>query len=74
MLAEIGQNVGKAIRNILVNPHESCYTDREYDGTAVMGCCCGLAGGDASTHYLQYDCIGCPHLTVPDDVTEGEDE
>ena len=44
--------------------HERCYTNMEYAGHAAMGCCgglVGLVGGDKSTSYLQYTCIGCPH-------------
>ena len=41
--------------------HESCYTKREQEGTATMGCCSGLWGGDYYTNYLQYSCVGCWH-------------
>ena len=41
--------------------HERCYTDMDYAGRAASGCCGGLVGGDKSTNYLQYTCIGCPH-------------
>lgn len=26
--------------------------------------CYGLAGGDSSTNYLQYECICCPYFKV----------
>jgi hypothetical protein len=39
----------------------ACYTRMEYSGIATMGCCSGLAGGDASTGFLQYQCVGCVH-------------
>lgn len=45
---------------------ERCYTQREYEGIAAMGCCCGLTGGDSSTGYLQYSCIDCPHYVFVD--------
>ena len=38
-----------------------CYSQREYEGYAAMGCCGGLVGGDEATEYLQYTCIGCPY-------------
>ena len=51
--------------------HERCYTNMEYAGRAAMGCCGGLVGGDKSTGYLQYACIGCPHYveTVCDEYS-----
>lgn len=40
---------------------DRCYADRERSGEAAIGSCYGLLGGDNSTGYLQYDCIGCPY-------------
>lgn len=39
-----------------------CYSQREREGVAAMGCCRGLAGGDRSTDYLQYSCVVCNHF------------
>ena len=41
--------------------HEWCYTRMEADGVAVMGCCCGVVGGDRTSDYLSYMCMDCPH-------------
>ncbi len=59
------EKIGKWIRNHIFNPYECCYTDREYEGVAVMRCCGGLTGGDKNTDYLQYKCIECPYLVLP---------
>ena len=41
--------------------YEKCYSDREYEGYASMGCCGGLTGGTKATDYLSEMCISCPH-------------
>lgn len=50
----------KRITNALSK--ERCYSRRESEGIASMGCCSGLAGGDASSDYLQYGCIDCKYF------------
>ena len=44
--------------------YEKCYSDREYEGYASMGCCGGLTGGTKTTDYLSETCYGCPHLVL----------
>ena len=39
------RKIGMWIRNYLFNNHDSCYTDREYEGIAVFGLCGGLLIG-----------------------------
>lgn len=56
------EKIGKWIRRHIFNTYECCYTDREYEGIAVMGCCSGLVGGDKNTDNLQYMCINCPYF------------
>ena len=41
--------------------YDKCYSDREREGYASMGCCGGLTGGTKATDYLSEMCIGCPH-------------
>lgn len=41
-----------------------CYTDREYEGMAAMGCCHGLVGGTGATEYLSETCVSCPYLVL----------
>lgn len=42
--------------------HDMCFRKSVKDGIADENGCCGLAGGDHNTDYLQYDCIDCPYL------------
>ena len=44
--------------------YEKCYSDREYEGNASMGCCVGLTGGTKATDYLSEMCCSCPHLVL----------
>lgn len=44
------------------NRHDKCYTKMKNKGIAIFGNCCGLAGGDKSSDYLQYECIDCPYF------------
>lgn len=44
--------------------HKSCYDDRERQGKAMFGMCCGIAGGDSNSEYLNYACMDCPYLTL----------
>ena len=44
--------------------YEYCYTDREYEGIAAMGCCCGTVGGTKTTEYLSEMCVDCPHFVM----------
>ena len=41
--------------------YEKCYSDREHEGYASMGCCGGLTGGTKATDYLSETCCSCPH-------------
>ena len=41
--------------------HEWCYDRMEADGTATMGCCCGVVGGSKETDDLSEMCLDCPH-------------
>jgi hypothetical protein len=43
--------------------HEACYKKREKEGTAALGSCSGIWGGDYYTEYLAYSCVGCSHYT-----------
>ena len=45
----------------LTPEYEKCYSDREHEGYASMGCCGGLTGGTKATDYLLEMCIGCTH-------------
>jgi hypothetical protein len=47
----------------LTGIQERCYTNMENQGIAAMGCCCGLAGGDRFSGFIQYQCIDCKYLT-----------
>ena len=43
------------------NWNKDCYSQyKEVDGT-----CHGYVGGDKSTNYLAYECIGCKHFKMP---------
>lgn len=44
--------------------YEKCYSDMEYEGYAVMGCCGGLTGGTKATDYLSETCCSCPYLVL----------
>ena len=44
--------------------YEKCYSDREREGYASMGCCGGLTGGTKTTDYLSETCCSCPHLVI----------
>lgn len=46
--------------------YEYCYRDREYEGIAAFGNCCGIVGGTSNTEYLSEGCIDCPHLCLID--------
>ena len=47
---------------------ECCYDQMENRGHAIFGKCVGLSGGDRSTEYLSYDCIGCSYFAGFDAV------
>ena len=54
-----------AVIILAVTPeYDKCYSDREHEGYASMGCCRGLTGGTKATDYLSEMCIGCPHLIL----------
>lgn len=62
-------NLIKKISNIIHkfiehNYYDYCYTDREYEGIATMGCCSGMVGGTKSTEYLSESCIDCPYFVM----------
>ena len=44
--------------------YDKCYSDREREGYASMGCCRGLTGGTKTTDYLSETCCSCPHLVL----------
>lgn len=44
--------------------YEYCYSDREREGIASMGCCCGVVGGTRNTEYLSEQCVSCPYLVL----------
>ena len=48
----------------LTPEYEKCYSNREYEGYASMGCCGGLTGGTKATDYLSETCCSCPHLVL----------
>ena len=48
----------------LTPEYEKCYSDREHEGYASMGCCGGLTGGTKATDYLSETCCSCPHLVL----------
>lgn len=64
------EKIGKWFRNKIFNHYDCCFTDREYEGIAAMGCCSGLAGGDKNSGYLQYDCIDCPYFVNVSEIEE----
>lgn len=54
----------------------SCYNEMMKNGYACNNKCSGLSGGDKSTGYLSYNCIGCTYLDltasiVNDDICDG---
>lgn len=51
---------------MLLFSHDKCYKGMEKDGHAKDGCCCGQAGGNASTDYLNACCCDCKHLKLPE--------
>ena len=52
--------------------YEKCYSDREYEGYAAMGCYKGLTGGTKATDYLSETCRNCPHLVLGHDQIRKE--
>lgn len=42
--------------------YDACYSERERDNYATMGCCGGLVGGDNHMGNLPYACIDCPYF------------
>ena len=42
---------------------KKCYLEHQ----DIDGKCYGLVGGDKSTNYLQYSCIGCPNLKLQEE-------
>lgn len=44
--------------------YEKCYSNREHEGYASMGCCGGITGGTKATDYLSVTCCSCPHLVL----------
>ena len=54
-----------AVIILAVTPeYDKCYSDREREGYASMGCCRGLTGGTKTTDYLSETCCSCPHLVL----------
>ncbi|GEM_PF-3521957 len=52
---------------------ERCYTEMEQRGISAMGCCSGIVGGDKTTDYLQYQCVGCKYnVPVQTDISYEE--
>ena len=49
---------------IITTDYDKCYSEREYEGYAAMGCCGGLVGGTSATDYLSEICVECPHLVL----------
>lgn len=48
----------------LTPEYEKCYSNREHEGYASMGCCGGITGGTKATYYLSETCRSCPHLVL----------
>ena len=48
----------------LIPEYEKCYSNRDHEGYASMGCCGGLTGGTKATDYLSETCCSCPHLVL----------
>lgn len=48
----------------IFNPYDSCYTEQEYIGNAIMGMCSGYVGGTQATGYLSEQCVSCPYLVL----------
>lgn len=46
-----------------ISDYDKCYSEKEYDGIAVFGCCRGMVGGTRNTGYLSETCIDCPYYT-----------
>ena len=53
-----------SIIRIITTDYDKCYSEREYEGYAAMGCCGGLVGGTSATDYLSEMCCSCPHLVL----------
>ena len=49
---------------IITTDYDKCYSEREYEGYAAMGCCKGLVGGTSATDYLSESCVECPYLVL----------
>ena len=54
--------------------YDKCYSDKEYEGYASMGCCKGLTGGTKSTDYLSETCCSCPYLVLGCDRIRKEEK
>lgn len=46
-----------------ISDYDKCYSEKEYDGIAVFGCCRGMVGRTRNTEYLSEMCIDCPYYT-----------
>lgn len=46
-----------------ISDYDKCYSEKEYDGIAVFGCCRGMVGGTRNTGYLSEMCIDCHYYT-----------
>mgnify|MGYP000424597850 FL=1 len=46
-----------------ISDYDKCYSEKEYDGIAVFGCCRGMVGGTRNTENLSEMCIDCPYYT-----------
>ena len=64
-----------AVIILAVTPeYDKCYSDRERDGYASMGCCRGLTGGTKTTDYLSETCCSCPYLVLGCNPIRKEEE
>lgn len=46
-----------------ISDYDKCYSEKEYDGIAVFGCCRGMVDRTRNTGYLSEMCIDCPYYT-----------
>lgn len=44
--------------------YEKCYNEKEKEGTAVFGMCCGISGCNKDFDYLNEKCVDCPYLDL----------
>lgn len=58
----------------LTTDYDKCYSDKERQGYAAMGCCGGMVGGTRATEYLSESCIDCPYLILSKNKEAEEDD